>query len=283
MEIDKLKLYRGNPYIVNEHIQIHMPTLGEIVDYGEQDFYSMCFTIVEQPTNMKWQLWDVGVDWTEINQWNFFTEILAPSLTKEKTRILFGDIVDFSLMKKVYKKEIDSYVLVQDVAIFDEDSQDVGGAYYDGKSKKGLFRKKEKPNSNKKQPYEYQIIVDEYTYKMICKIIRDTYGFEEKHDRPANEVTKLAQIEDEKEEYMMNKDKPYVSNLMNLISAMVNSEGFKRDDVTVFDMNIYAFMDSVKRVSKIKNAQLLLQSGYSGFGIDIKDIDKKEIEWAGDL
>ena len=70
---------------------------------------------------------------------------------------------------------------------------------------------------------------------------------------------------------------------MNLISAMVNSEGFKRDDVTVFDMNIYAFMDSVKRVSKIKNAQLLLQSGYSGFGIDLKDIDKKEIEWAGEI
>ena len=36
-------------------------------------------------------------------------------------------------------------------------------------------------------------------------------------------------------------------------------------------------------VSKIKNAQLLLQSGYSGFGIDLKDIDKKEIEWAGEI
>ena len=118
---------------------------------------------------------------------------------------------------------------------------------------------------------------------MICEIIRETYGFEEKHDKPANEVTKLAQIEDEKEEYMMNKDKPYVSNLMNLISAMVNSEGFKRDDVTVFDMNIYAFMNSVKRVLKIENARLLLQSGYSGFGIDLKDIDKKEIEWAGEI
>lgn len=260
-----------------------MPTLGEIVDYGEQDFYSMCFTIVEQPTNMKWQLWDAGIDWTEINQWDFFTEILAPNLTKEKTRILFGDIVDFSLMKRVYSEEIESYVLVQDVAIFDDDSQDVGGAFNDaGASWNNPFRRKQKQNKIEK-PYEYKIVVDEYTYKLICSVIRDTYGFEEKHDRPANEVTKLAQIEDEKEEYKMNKDKPYVSNLMNLISAMVNSEGFKRDDVTVFDMNIYAFMDSVKRISKIKNADLILQSGYSGFGIDLKDIDKKETEWAGDL
>ena len=52
---------------------------------------------------------------------------------------------------------------------------------------------------------------------------------------------------------------------------------------TVFDMNIYAFMDSLKRISKIKNATLLLQSGYSGFGISFKDIDKEELDWTGNI
>ena len=42
-------------------------------------------------------------------------------------------------------------------------------------------------------------------------------------------------------------------------------------------------MDSVKRIGKIKNAQLLLQSGYSGFGISFDDIDKKQIDWLGEL
>lgn len=62
---------------------------------------------------------------------------------------------------------------------------------------------------------------------------------------------------------------------------MINSEGFKYNHEQVWNMKINAFMDSVKRIGKIKNAQLLLQSGYSGFGISFDDIDKKQIDWLG--
>lgn len=48
-------------------------------------------------------------------------------------------------------------------------------------------------------------------------------------------------------------------------------------------MKINAFMDSVKRIGKIKNAQLLLQSGYSGFGVNLKEIDNKQLDWLGEL
>jgi hypothetical protein len=64
---------------------------------------------------------------------------------------------------------------------------------------------------------------------------------------------------------------------------MINSEGFKYNHEQVWNMKINAFMDSVKRIGKIKNAQLLLQSGYSGFGISFDDIDKKQIDWLGEL
>ena len=64
---------------------------------------------------------------------------------------------------------------------------------------------------------------------------------------------------------------------------MINSEGFKYDQAQVWDMKIYAFMDSVKRIGKIKNAQLLLQSGYSGFGVNLKEIDNKQLDWLGEL
>ena len=42
-------------------------------------------------------------------------------------------------------------------------------------------------------------------------------------------------------------------------------------------------MDSVKRITKIKNSDLLLQSGYSGFGINLKNLDKKQLDWLGEL
>ena len=75
----------------------------------------------------------------------------------------------------------------------------------------------------------------------------------------------------------------YHSRLKNLISAMINSEGFKYNHSQVWDMKINAFMDSVKRIQGINNAKLLLQSAYSGFGINMKDIDKKQLDWLGEL
>ena len=64
---------------------------------------------------------------------------------------------------------------------------------------------------------------------------------------------------------------------------MVNSEGFKYNAQDIFNMKIYPFMDAVQRIEKIKNANLLMQSGYSGFGIDLKKIDKETLNWMGEL
>ena len=90
-------------------------------------------------------------------------------------------------------------------------------------------------------------------------------------------------IEDSREDFERNRTKEFRSQLLNLISSMVNCEGFKYNHSQVWDMKINAFMDSVKRISKIKNTELLLQSGYSGFGINLKDIDKKQLDWLGEL
>jgi len=68
-----------------------------------------------------------------------------------------------------------------------------------------------------------------------------------------------------------------------MISAMVNSEGFKYNHNEVWNLKINVFMDSVMRIGKIKNASLLLQSGYSGFGINLKEVDQKQLNWMGGL
>ena len=106
----------------------------------------------------------------------------------------------------------------------------------------------------------------------------------EKDERmPANESTKMILIEDDRDAIEINQRKEYHSQLKNLISSMINCEGFKYNHSQVWDMKINAFMDSVKRITKIKNANLLLQSGYSGFGINLKDVDKKQLNWLGEL
>lgn len=262
MEIDKLKLYMGIDYPVTTEFSIHTPTIEEITRYGEKDFYNMAYSVVMEPVDMKWQLWDQGIDWTKVDKFQFFTDIIAPTLTNDMTKIIFGKYLDFSKMVKIYDEKIDEYVLIQDIKLeFDENEEE----------------------HSDKESLTFQIRIDRYTHALIKEIMRETYGFAVRTDKPANEVTKIAQIEDEKDEYMENKDKPYKSTLFNYISAMVNSAEFKHDEKSVFKMNIYAFMNSVRRINKIKNATLLLQSGYSGFGVSLKDISKDELDWVGDV
>lgn len=246
-EFDELQIYGGNSYKVNDDIFIRQPTLGEIRDYGEKKYFGMVHTLCSVGADLKWQLDDIGQDYTKVSDYELFCSILCRRYTKEDTQMLFGDVLDFSQMKIQYKDDIQDHILVQFV------------------------------NTEK------QITIDRFIYSSIVNILRKIHKMKRNDEMPGNELTRQALIEDAREEHEENKDKPIKSYLMPLISTMVNSEGFKRNDTTVFDMRMRAFMDSVARVNKIKNAELLLHSGYSGFGIDLKKIDKNALNYMGEL
>lgn len=242
---DELKIYRGEDFVISDYITIHQPTLDEIERYGERDYYSMVYQLTSTPQSMKWQLWDMGVDYTKITPFELFYSILYRLYSQEKTSILFGDL-DFTLFEPWQRNDDNSILLYQIV---------------NGK----------------------EIIIDESIYNSIMDYLRQVHDINKDEKMPANNSTKMILIEDDRDEYLRNKNKPYHSQLKNLISSMVNCEGFKYNHSQVWDMKINAFMDSVKRISKIKNANLLLQSGYSGFGVNLKEIDKKQLDWLGEL
>lgn len=252
-EIDELKVYRGQDYVINDKISIHIPTLGEICDYGESDYFSLIYLITATPSDMMWQLDNIGVDFTTIDNFTLFANILCAKtpemkeedfiFNKEKTSIIFNDLnlFEFEIMQDVTNNEICLY---------------------------------HRATGNK---------IDAYTFRLMTECIRKAHFLTEHIEKPANNSTKLVLIEDAKERYLMNKDKKPQSYLLNLISTMVNSEGFKYNHSEVWSMKINAFMDSVKRITKIKSAELLLQSGYSGFGVDLSKINKKQLDWLGAL
>lgn len=242
---DELKIYRGNDYIVSEHIVIHQPSLEEITNYGEREYYSMIYQLTATPQTMKVQLWDMGIDYTRIKAFELFCYMLYKLFPQEKTSILFGrlDLTKFQLLQRTDDESLLLYQVIDNAPV----------------------------------------VIDEFTYNIITDYIRKVHIIQKDEKLPANEATKMILIEDDREEWERNKNKEYHSQLKNLISSMINCEGFKYNHSQVWDMKINAFMDSVKRISKIKNADLLLQSGYSGFGINLKDIDKKQLDWQGEL
>lgn len=245
MDIDELLVYKGQDIKISDYIIIHQPSLEEIVNYGEKEYFQMAQSLTSVGADLKWQLFDIGVDYTKISDFELFYSLLINKYPKDKTSIIFGelDLCKFNLYAKVENGE---KCLAQHI------------------------------DNN-------QVIIDEYTYSLITDFLRKMHGYKRNSQIPANESTKQILIDDDREAYELNKNNEYHSQLLNLISAMINSEGFKYNHESVWNMKICAFMDSVKRISKIKNAELLLQSGYSGNGISLKDIDKKQLDWLGEL
>ena len=242
---DELKIYRVEDFVVSKHIVLHQATLNEICDYGERDYYSMIYNFTATPQSLKVQLWDMGIDYTEITPYQLFYQLLYKMYSQEKTSIIFGDL-DFSKFQLMQRKDDGSILLYQEI---------------DGES----------------------VIIDEYTYNIIIDYLCKSHFIERDLKIPMTKSAKMILIEDAREEMEANKNKEYHSTLKNLVSAMINSEGFKYNHSQVWDMKINAFMDSVKRIGKIKNAQLLLQSGYSGFGVNLKEINNKQLDWLGEL
>ena len=109
LEIDSLGLYFGDPYVINENISVLQPTIGDIAQYGERKYFSVVHTITAIPSDMKSQLWDLGIDWEEISDFELFM-MLAPTLDVETTRIILGN-VDLSKLKPYKNNQNDQIVL----------------------------------------------------------------------------------------------------------------------------------------------------------------------------
>ena len=293
---DELKIYRGEDFVVSKHIVLHQATLNEICEYGERDYYSMIYNYTATPQFLKVQLWDMGIDYTEITPYQLFYQLLYKMYSQEKTSIIFGDL-DFSKFQLMQRKDDESILLYQEVPVGDIYNLEYEFVYHfsnllDASRFVGCEVDElieELSKNNRYNDFIFAnvqfepVIIDEYTYNMIVDYICKSHFIERDLKRPAKKKKKMVLIEDARDEIERNKNKEYHSQLKNLISSMINSEGFKYNHAQVWDMKINAFMDSVKRIGKIKNAQLLLQSGYSGFGVNLKEIDNKQLDWLGEL
>ena len=127
------------------------------------------------------------------------------------------------------------------------------------------------------------ITIDEHDYEEITAYLRAMHNLKRNDAVAGTKSCRMAFIEDAKAAHEAQKLAPRKSYLLPLISTLVNYDGFKRNDQTVWDMNLFAFMDSIRRIDKIRNSNLLLQSGYSGFGVDLKKVNKEELNYLGEL
>lgn len=118
LHIDELKLYFGDDIYINKYIKIHSPSVGEIVDYGEQEYFSTVHLLTAIPSDMKSQLFDLGIDYEEISDFELFY-LLTRNLSPERTGIFFYDL-DLSKMELTRNEENGLLIMQSDQGILDE-------------------------------------------------------------------------------------------------------------------------------------------------------------------
>lgn len=240
---DKLQMYFGEDYKVADGIIISQPSIGDIMQFGEEKFYSMLNPFVINPTSMRVILWQQNIDWTTITDYELFYQlILQLKLTPDKTSIIFGEL-DFSKFNLYERQnEIDGEV-VKDIILLNK---------------------------------EQQVVIDEEVYSHMCCYLRTMFNIFPKVEKAKGKTTKKWMIEEE----ILNSQnqKPPESNLLSMISFCLNHPGFKYKKNELKDLGIVEFNDSVQRLLVYESTSSLMKGMYSGF-VDTSKIDKNEFNF----
>lgn len=238
LEVDELMLYFGDDYIINDKIKIHQPLVGEIINC-EKDYFSMVHSITAIPSDLKSQLFDMGLDWCNVEDFELFA-MLVQTLTPDRTSILFGDL-DLSKLKPFRHPQND------DIVLADKESG---------------------------------ILIDKMIYQRIVNYLRKLHNITPKVEKTKSKTVKKWLIEEDRNRIKAAQNKPFKSYLLPLISSVKVKQGYTKDYVR--NMGLYELFDDIARLQIIHNADHLLSGVYAGT-IDIKKIDKKELNWMKEL
>ena len=249
-DYDLLAMYMNwDDYHLTDKITIHQPTIGEIVKYGDVDFYRMVSTFCANPTSMRLELWDSGIDWNDISDFELFI-MLSQGFEQKDTEIIFGDL-DFQKFKVESKSE---------------DSDDLVMIYLP----------------------DIDIQIDELIYLRMVDYLRFMFNIHPKVEHAKGKVTKEFIIDEERMNRAYEKRKSQESQnsgsvLLRLISSAVNHASFKYKKDELKDVGIVEFMDSIKRLGLYERTISLMHGINSGF-VDTSKMDLgKALDWTRDL
>ena len=273
-EIDELKIYRGSDIHITDKIIVIQPTLDQIIEFGEKKYFQTIYTLTGVGADFKWQLWDYyGIDYTQIDDFELFKKLIWKSLSSKK--YIYKELMENQdeyeeELKKLTREDLDE-MLINPLSLIlkDLDLADFEEYKSDKSPETILYDKK------------HDITIDRIVYARIVDAVRKIHGLKRNNQIPANERTKMDLIEDARDDYMRASQQQYKSTLKPLISALSVKTG-QLGSNSIWNTKINMFFDSIKRINKIQDAELLLQGAYSGFA-SLKGVDKSRLEWAGEI
>lgn len=260
---DKLRMYFGEDYTING-ITISIPTIGDILNIGEQNFYQAISPFINNSTSIRVFLYDAfKKDWNktkDIEVFYILYQILEAQNKSAKEKN--PDCMDiFDPLKLIFKDfSFDGFVLTP--------------------AKKNI--KDGEYNHLALYNEEKNIIIFDDEYLEIAEYIRTMMNQHPKVERAKGKTTKQWILQEDRMKAEQDDKKKCTSTLLPLISSCINHPGFKYKLEELKQVNICQFMDSVNRIQKYEQGTAALHGIYGGM-VSAKDIPEDLINFMGDI
>lgn len=237
--IQKPNLLKVRNYKVNDKISVHVPTVDEIFDFGDQKYYSIVQTLVATPFDLMVELDDIGIDYETITDYQLFILMMESiAVNEDDTSILFGD-----LNLKGFQEAVNPQ-----------------------NGEKVLWSK------------DNDIVIDQMIALEICNAIRKIHFWEAPIGRAGNAEAKRYLIERNRKKKKRLAKKPYKSFLESMIISLVNTEEFPYNYETVMELSVYKLNASWRQIQKKKHWEQTMNGVYFGT-VDTTEINLEKINW----
>lgn len=251
LEFDRLKVFFGDPLTIDIEgvrgsVTVKSPTIGDILAVGESKFYSNLSILVGNTTQYRLMLWNAGIDWCSISDFEMFTKMYK-QLDTDVVDLLF-DNIDF--------QKFELYIRTLE----------------DGSTEEFLYDE------------ESDTEITELVYQYFHQYLQTVFNMKPEEEITKDRMLKEAWIRKDNVELRQKEKKKITSSFsfVPLISTYINHPATKHSLQELKEIGVAEFFDSLKRIQWYEQAGAILKGMYSGF-VDSKNIKPESYDFARDI
>ncbi len=249
--MNKFSLLNRCEYNISDNIVVHIPTVGEIRNEqnDENEYYRIFSVFIKTPCDAMVELDDIGIDYTQISEYELFLMIISSYLENYKNA------------EDKYWDTVFPYLKKSELTMLNDNGKIV------------IVNKKN------------EIVIDENVYNLLSDFFRTILNVEKNMEYyKVPEIETRRYIIDrqrlkqkrEIERQKRNKDKRSPSVLDGVILFLVNNCNFKYDFESIKKITIYDLWACYKQISANKEIDGIM-TGYWMGNVDLKKVDSSKL------
>ena len=224
---------------IDDNICMHVPTISEVLEFGENQYFNMIYTMYATPYELMGQLDAMGIDYEKVSEFDLFCFAFL-GMAEDKCHMVFEN-----LNTKDYKLAPDPEAEKQYLLLNETTGH--------------MIRRKEA--------------------EQISAFLRRIQCTEKCMKKAGNSAIKKYLLEKARKALKSAKRSKSQSVIEEMLICLLNTSEFAAKSLDdAFAMNIYFFNKSMRQINKKIDYDHICAGVYAGT-IDSKKINMKKIHW----